>query len=295
MNAIVIRKTAQNFTLYDFETKKEILAYTRKKVKLDKNIMIGDKVEYQFCDNTYVIENIVDRKNWIKRPLVANIDYLFIIQSVKEPEISSYLLNKFLMFYESFNIDKVVIVFTKMDLLNQEEKIEVNKIIQTYTNDNYICLDSNKQEDIDAIKTIFDKNIIACLAGQSGVGKSTLINKLIPNLNITTQNISKALNRGKHTTTTSSLISFRNGFFVDTPGFSSIEIDMNDQEIATSYNDFRKNATLCKFSNCLHNNEKGCKIKELVDENKISKQRYMDYLKILSQNANYKVKYNNKK
>ncbi|WPL39729.1 ribosome small subunit-dependent GTPase A [Malacoplasma iowae] len=300
MIGTVIKKTALNFTIFDKEKKEEVIAFPRKKIKSEINIMVGDVVNYNLIDNSFVIENVLERKNYIKRPSVANIDYLAIVYSVKKPDFNSFLLNKFIAFYESFNIDKVIIIFTKMDLLTQKELKDFNEIFKAYKKDKYICLNSNDKKDIEFFKSLFEDEIVCCLAGQSGVGKSTLINKIIPNSQIATQEISKSLNRGKHTTTTASLVKFNNGFFIDTPGFSSIEFDFSAEDLARSYNDFRMYASECKFSNCLHDsNSVGCNVIKKVNENKIYKQRYLDYLKMLDQiqskNKNNFLNYKKKK
>ena len=277
----VIFKVAKTFIIEDKQTKEKITASIRKKLKTDNTILVGDNVEYKKIDNEYVIEKIIERKNSLIRPKVANINYLFLVYSVKEPDFSSFLLNKFLAFYESRNIDNVIIYFSKIDLLNEKEKNEIIKIIDIYQSNGYIVFRSDlKEQQKQDILNLFNNNTI-CFAGQSGVGKSTFINFLIPDLNLKTQEISNSLNRGKHTTTSSLFIPFANGYLIDTPGFSSLELDMTKKELATSFHDFRTNHVNCKFRDCLHSKEKGCKIKELVNENIIDKTRYEDYLKML--------------
>lgn len=300
MIGIVTKKAALNFTIFDKKEKKEVVASPRKKIKNDVNIMVGDLVNYSLVDNSFVIENVLERKNYIKRPSVANIDYLTIVYSVKKPDFNSFLLNKFIAFYESFNIDKVIIIFTKMDLLSKNELDNFYNIFNAYKNDGYICLNSNNNQDIEYFKSLFEKEIVCCLSGQSGVGKSTLINKIIPNSQIATQEISESLNRGKHTTTTASLVRFKNGFLVDTPGFSSIEFDFSAENLAKSFNDFREYSSECKFSNCLHNsNSINCNVIKNVEKGKIYRQRYLDYLKMLNQiqsnNKNDFLSYKKKK
>ena len=138
---------------------------------------------------------------------------------------------------------------------------------------------SNDYKDLEEIKfNISNKTM--CLVGNSGVGKSTLLNKINPNLALRTQEISKALNRGKHTTTNNQMIIFNNGMFIDTPGFSSIDIFLTPNELAYSFHDFRKYSPMCKFSNCLHINEPNCQIKKLVETNRIDCNRYNNYLKM---------------
>lgn len=284
MKAKVLFKIANSFLLFELESKKQTNAVIRKKIK-QQNIVItvGDDVEFSHEQYENVIEKIYDRKNLLIRPKVANVDIIIIVYSVKEPDFNSYGLNKFLAFYEARDINNVIIYFSKMDLLNKEELENMNKIIDQYKNNGYIVLNSlNKENNKKEILKIIKNNVV-CFAGQSGVGKSTLINFLIPDLELRTQEISQALNRGKHTTTSSVMIPFNEGFVIDTPGFGSLDLDMTKLELANSFTDFRHNSIHCKFKDCLHINEKDCFIKKLVEENKIYKQRYLDYLKMFSE------------
>ena len=281
MRAKVLFKIANTFLLQDLDSKKQVKAVIRKKMKLTQKttILIGDNVEYvKDKYDEFVIEKIIERKNSLIRPKIANINTICIVYSVKEPDYNSFLLNKFLAFYEARNIDNVIIYFSKMDLLNKEELDNLSKIIGEYKKDNYFVFNSNnKFETKKEILKLIENNVI-CFVGQSGAGKSTLINYLVPELKLKTQEISQSLNRGKHTTTSSLIFPFNNGYIIDTPGFSSIDLSMTQKELANSFTDFRLNNINCKFKDCLHNHEKGCYIKELVDNNKINKQRYLDYL-----------------
>lgn len=289
MNGKVIKKTASIFTVND-DYFNEYICHSRKKIKQINNIIVGDDVEFNIENNSYVIEKIKERTNCLIRPSVANIDTIIIVQSVIEPSINVYQLNQYLAYYEYQNIDNILIYFSKLDLCDKNKLNEVNTIINHYKNDGYKCLlstDKDLQKTIDDL--FIDKHII-CLAGESGVGKSTLINNIIPNSNITTNQISKSLNRGKHTTTTSNLIRYKNGYIVDTPGFGSIDLNIPNEEIAKSYRDFSEYSKKCKFRNCLHINEKDCEVKRKVDENKIWIERYNTYVKLI-QNNKYKVRY----
>lgn len=285
----VIKKSASLFVVEDNNNVQYNTA-AFKKNKMDNKIIVGDNVEFNSNANTYVIEKVLERKNYIIRPHIANIDVLIVVQSVFEPDLNVFQLNKYLAFYEYQNINSVIICFTKYDLLNEQQKNEINEIIDAYKKDNYICLINNNEQDVNKIISLFDNKQVVCFAGESGVGKSTLINKIIPNSTILTNEISKKLNRGKHTTTTNSLIKFKNGYVVDTPGFGSVELDVSNEELAKCFNDFRELSKHCKFSNCLHNNEKDCAIKKAVEEKKIWHKRYESYLKMLNNNK-YKIKY----
>ena len=224
--------------------------------------VVGDYVKGEFVNNEPIITTISERKNFLIRPSVSNIDIVIIVQSTNEPDFNFNLLMKFLGYYETF-VSQVFIVITKMDLIN-------NRVF---------CL-PNENELHTLKKCLAQKTF--CLVGNSGVGKTTLINNIIPNLNLKTQPISKALNRGKHTTTTAQIIINDNYKLVDTPGFSSFDIKLiNKTQLANSYQSFFAISCKCKYANCLHLNENGCAIKQAVDAKKIDQCFYDEYVKIL--------------
>lgn len=284
MVGIVFKKNAQNFWI-NLKDEKNILAKSRGKIKQTMNIFIGDYVEVSKIDSEYIIEKIIERKNYVIRPAIANVDTLMIIQSIKEPNISTNLLNTYLAFYENSSISQVCIFLTKMDLLSDVEKKEINLIVEDYSKEGYLFFSYDKEK-IKELDNLFINNNIVCFAGQSGVGKSTLINTMMPSMNITTQPISKSLNRGKHTTTTTSLIEYKKGYVADTPGFSSIILNMTKKEYSKAYNIYRSLSTKCKFSDCLHIDEKDCNIINEFKSNKICKIKYLDYLETIKRLKN---------
>ncbi|MEG2198244.1 MAG: ribosome small subunit-dependent GTPase A [Malacoplasma sp.] len=283
MIGIVFKKNGQNFWV-NFDNEKNVLVKSRGKVKQTTHIFIGDYVEVVKINDEYIIERILERKNCINRPAIANVDVLMIIQSVKEPDLSIHLLNTYLAFYENKSISNVCIFLTKIDLLTKKEKEKLDLILTDYAKESYMFF-SYEEKDFARFNKVFDKNLV-CFAGQSGVGKSTIINKILPNSNIFTQEISKSLNRGKHTTTTSTLLEYKDGYVADTPGFSSVTLDMNKFQYSQAYNLYRELSTKCKYSNCLHINERDCFIIKQFELDKICKLKYLDYLETIKKLPN---------
>lgn len=234
---------------------------------------VGDLVEVGIDNN--IIKKIMPRKNELIRPPISNIDQAIILVSCKEPNFSSNLLDKMLVVIEYNNV-KPVICFTKYDLLSDTS--EIDEIISYYKQIGYeVYINSN----LDSIKSILS-NKISVLTGQTGVGKSSLLNHLKTDLNLATNEISKALGRGKHTTRHVELLSIEDGLVADTPGFSSLDfIGMNKNDIKDNFVEFFKNQDKCKYKDCLHIKEDGCYIKELVEEEKIRRTRYDNYKKFI--------------
>ncbi len=234
---------------------------------------VGDLVEVDTDNN--IIKKIMPRKNELIRPPISNIDQAIILVSCKEPNFSSNLLDKMLVVIEYNNV-KPVICFTKYDLLSDTS--EIDEIISYYKQIGYeVYINSN----LDSIKSILS-NKISVLTGQTGVGKSSLLNHLKNDLNLATNEISKALGRGKHTTRHVELLSIEDGLVADTPGFSSLDfIGMNKNDIKDNFVEFFKNQDKCKYKDCLHIKEDGCYIKELVEKEKIRRTRYDNYKKFI--------------
>jgi ribosome biogenesis GTPase len=233
--------------------------------------LVGDIVE--FTPNKFLTK-VYKRKNFLKRPKVSNVDQAIIVSSLIEPKYSSILTNKILAIIEHNNI-LPIIVFTKKDKI-------IKSYLKEYQKQGYKVFEiSNKtKEGIKNLSKVF-KNKISVFIGQTGVGKSSTINSLF-GFNLKTNKISKSLKRGKHTTRIIKIYDLINGQIIDTPGFSSFENDLTKFELARSYKNFEENSIKCQFNrNCLHNKEINCQIKKMVKNNKISKKRYSDYLKLL--------------
>lgn len=253
--------------------------------------VVGDYVKIEITDEKegYIYE-VKERKSLLERPAIANLSQAFIIISYMEPKYSYNLLNKFLAIVEHYQI-KPVIVVTKIDLANNID--EVKEAFKIYEDCQYEVVYTSmfSQENVEYLIDKID-NEISVLVGQSGSGKSSLLNLFNVDLNLKTNAISKALNRGKHTTRHVELFTFKNGMIADSPGFSSLTLDMLETiDLAHSYHDFKEASQYCKFNNCIHENEPGCMVKQLVEENKIPKSRYEDYLSFLNEIKERKVRY----
>lgn len=240
-----------------------------------KNIKltVGDNVK--FSEENKTIEEMLPRTNTLIRPLISNIDKLFIVVSTHLPKFSTYLLDKFLVLSEVNNI-KPVIVVTKLDLCEKDELKEVKYTLKYYKKLGYKVF-TNK--DIRKIKKEM-KGFTVALAGQTGAGKSTLLNKIDKKLNLKTGEVSEALGRGKHTTRLVELIPISGSLIADTPGFSSLELDLTQEQISSGFIEFGFN---CKYSSCTHVKNEGCSVKGRVLNGKILKSRYENYLKLVGE------------
>ena len=238
--------------------------------------LVGDNV--MFDSDNKIITDVSKRNNELIRPYVANIDQVLVVTSTKHPNIDLNLLDKLLVMIE-FNNIKPIICFTKTDLLDELEKQNIDNIKKYYEKIGYKVFINTE---LDALKKIF-KGKVTVFAGQSGVGKSTLLNKIEPNLNLETNEISEALGRGKHTTRHVELIELCGGLIADTPGFSSLDLtDMTKEDIRDNFIEFNKYRELCKYKDCMHVKEKDgeCEIKRRVGKD-ILKSRYENYLKFI--------------
>ncbi|MTI47719.1 ribosome small subunit-dependent GTPase A [Sporosalibacterium faouarense] len=245
--------------------------------------LVGDRVKIDEIqdDNGYIIE-IMNRSTELIRPPVANVNQAIIVFAIKKPMPNFWLLDRFLILAEKENLD-VVICINKVDLDSSEEIEKINKI---YEKAGYKIINTSCKKDlgINELRNVL-QNKISVFSGPSGVGKSTLLNMIQPNLQLKTGDVSKKTSRGKHTTRHTELMELENGGWVlDTPGFSSLELSfIEEDELELYFNEIHDLSEHCKFRGCKHNKEPKCAVKEAVEKNEISKFRYENYLLFLNE------------
>ncbi len=246
---------------------------------------VGDIVEVS--EDYLVISKVYDRVNYLKRPPISNVTQMLIIESLKEPEFSYLLAFKYLT-YANMNGINAKIILTKSD--KEDDKNLIKEIVSTFKQiDIEVYVVSNKTlEGLEEVRKLF-KNQVTCLIGQSGVGKSSLINAIDKDFERRVGDYSYALGRGKHQTKEVILLPYEGGYIADTPGFSSLELDLYKEDLAQFYPGFNENYTNCYYSNCLHISEPKCVIKDLLSSGKYPKIAYDCYLK-LSEESIYKNK-----
>ena len=243
------------------------------------SLCAGDNIS--FDEKEGVIEQAKERKNFLIRPRSANVDLMVITMSVVEPELSPELVYKFLT-YANLNGIPAAVLFTKIDRLVDMSKVESLKTDLEKLGYRVFLLSPEKTEVIEELQGFLSEKT-TIIMGQTGVGKSSAINLIDPHFNRKIGEYSEALGRGKHQTKEVILLPFRNGFIGDTPGFSSLELDLYKEDLAQYFPGYEKYYLECYFSNCLHQNEKECKIKEEISKGNLSKEGYEVYIKLLNQ------------
>lgn len=245
----------------------------------DLTPMVGDKVEIAITEGKGVIDKIYPRSNELIRPAVANVTQALVVFALKNPEINEDLLNKFLINCEHNNL-RVIVCFNKLDLITQEERNEIVNMIKSAGYE-IIFLKAKEGYGVNEVKEKLKGNVTV-LCGPSGVGKSTILNTIAGRELMETGEISERLRRGKHTTRHSELIDMGDGFIVDTPGFSSLDLDfLSKEELQNCFPEFNDYIGDCKFTGCLHHKEPGCAVKAAVTDKIINSKRYEFYIKTL--------------
>jgi ribosome biogenesis GTPase len=267
-----------------------------KGLKVTNPIAVGDRVTFDVEDeveNTVVITDILPRDNYIVRQsvhktahghmLAANLDQAVLLATLTLPRTSLGFIDRFLVAAESFRIPTAV-VFNKADVLNEDGLAYQQEIMDMYEQIGYKCLSTSatEGEGVDAFRQLLDHKV-TLLSGHSGVGKSTLVNAIAPDLNLRTNEISTFANKGVHTTTFAEMFELApETYIIDTPGIKELGlINTSKEEIGHYFPEMRDRLNQCRFHNCLHINEPGCAIKDAVGEGEIAESRYMSYLSMM--------------
>ena len=244
--------------------------------------LAGDRVEISVNDKAEnTIDVIKERSSLMLRPPVANIDRLFIVASAKEPSPVMLIIDRLTAIAVSRGIEPII-VFTKSDLAPVDEYVEIYRNAGIRT----IAVSSVNGEGVDEVKAEL-KNHISAFCGNSGVGKSTLLNAINPSLGLKTAEISDKLGRGRHTTRQSELFKVEGGYVADTPGFSSLELEETEiilkDDLPYAFPEFEQYLGQCKFTTCLHVKDKGCRVIEAVDSGEIPRSRHESYCVMMEQ------------
>ncbi|EOU1839893.1 ribosome small subunit-dependent GTPase A [Clostridium perfringens] len=246
--------------------------------------MVGDRVTIKVDNGKGVIENIHERSSELIRPTVANVTQAFVVFAIKNPDINLDLLNRFLTLCE-YNDIHAVVCLNKEDLCTEEEKENLKELINDIGYE-VLFINAKEGKGFDALKERLEHNITV-LCGPSGAGKSTLLNSFIDREHMETGSVSEKIGRGKHTTRHSELIDVDNGYLVDTPGFTTLDVTFIDRDsLKYCFPEFNDYNNLCKFNGCNHYKEPKCAVKEAVEEGKINKLRYDFYIKTLEEIIN---------
>ena len=245
---------------------------------------VGDFVDFSAEDHSegYILA-IHDRKNSLVRPPIVNIDQAVVIMSAKEPDFNANLLDRFLVLLEHKAIEPIVYI-SKMDLLTSPD--EIAAIQKRYQEIGYQFCTSLDE----LLPLLTDK--VTVFMGQTGVGKSTLLNKIAPDLKLETGEISDSLGRGRHTTRAVSFYNVNGGKIADTPGFSSLDYEItNAEDLNKAFPELRRLSRLCKFRSCTHTHEPSCAVKDAVESGELWQSRYDNYLQFLSEIENRRETY----
>ena len=310
MKGLVIKNTGSWYTVRtddgrDVESKVKG-NFRLKEIRSTNPVSVGDRVDIDINnEGTAFITRIEDRKNYIIRRasnlskqshiIAANLDQAMLIVTVNYPITTTVFIDRFLATAEAYSVP-LKLVFNKIDRYKGEDKEYLDALINLYTTIGYPCstLCAKTEEGLDALKAEL-KDKITLLSGHSGVGKSTIINKLVPGVNLRTGDISEYHNKGMHTTTFSEMIPLpEGGYLIDTPGIKGFgTIEMETAEISHYFPEIFKFSEDCRFNNCSHRHEPGCAVLQALEDHYISESRYKSYLSILEdkEESKYREEY----
>ena len=294
MKGLVIKNTGSWYTvltddgqLLDCKVKGN---FRLRGIRSTNPVAVGDRVS--ISGETFITE-IEDRRNYIIRKsinlskqshiIAANVDQALLVVTVNRPQTNTTFIDRFLASAEAYRVP-VVLVFNKSDLLDDDERHYQQMLIHLYETVGYECraISAATGDGVDALKSML-KEKITLLSGNSGVGKSTLINRLVPNVNLRTAEISDAHQTGQHTTTFSEMIPFEGGWLIDTPGIKGFgTFDIEPEELSGYFREIFRFSKDCRFSNCTHTHEPGCAVLQALENHYIAQSRYQSYLSMLN-------------
>lgn len=298
MTGLVIRNTGSWYTvktdggqLVDCKIKGN---FRLKGIRSTNPVAVGDVVTVvPNNEGTAFITEIADRRNYIIRKasnlskqshiIAANVDQAMLVVTVNYPQTSTIFIDRFLASAEAYRIP-VILVFNKVDMLDDDERRYLDMMINLYETVGYECraISAQNGDGVDDLRLLLDGKITV-LSGNSGVGKSTLINRLLPDANLRTAEISDAHNTGMHTTTFSEMLQLPDGgYIIDTPGIKGFgTFDIEREELTSYFKEIFHFSKDCRFNNCTHTHEPGCAVLKALEEHYIAESRYQSYLSML--------------
>ena len=299
MDGLVLKSTGSWYTVLTGEGKRYDCrirgSFRLKDIKTTNPVAVGDRVTIELEDeHTAVIAKVEDRQNYIIRKstnlskqthiIAANIDQAFLVATLVLPRTSTGFIDRFLVTAEAYSIP-ANIIFNKADLYDEELNEYLEELTAVYELSGYKCysVSAFNPADIQTLREVM-KDKVNLLSGHSGVGKSTLINEIEPNLHLKTGILSKTHSKGMHTTTFAEMFELSSGgFIIDTPGIKEFGlVDIEKQELGHYFPEIRERMNQCQFNNCLHVNEPKCAVRAAVDEGLIAESRYVNYINMLN-------------
>ena len=294
MKGLVVKNTGSWYTVQTDDGQRldcKVKGHFRLRgIRSTNPVAVGDRVSVS--EGNFITE-IEDRRNYIIRKsinlskqshiIAANVDQALLVVTVSRPQISTTFVDRFLASAEAYRVP-VILVFNKIDLLDDDERHYQQMLIHLYETVGYECrvVSAETGEGVDALLPMLEGKI-TLLSGNSGVGKSTLINRLVPGVNLRTAEISDAHQTGQHTTTFSEMIPIGKGWLIDTPGIKGFgTFDIEPEELTSYFREIFQFSKDCRFSNCTHTHEPGCAVLQAIEDHYIAQSRYQSYLSMLN-------------